>query len=167
MAKDKGIILEAEAATTPDEGVDLEFNPRATPIKDDIHLVEYLAYYGCSVGKGITITLAPRKVDYTKAPEEGVYVAAQVLALGACLPLPLFARQVLAFYHLAPTQISPGSWRVILGFAALGQLHKVSLGIEEFQYIYQLKPRQQNSYCFAPWKSREKLILSVPESDIC
>ena len=50
-----------------------------------------------------------------------MYIAAQVLALGVYLPLPAFAREVLVFYNLAPTQISPSSWRVILGFATLGR----------------------------------------------
>ena len=123
MAKGKGVVSEAEVAVSADEGVDPEFNPPATVIRSDGYLKEYLAYYNGRIGDDIRVALAPKKVDYSKAREEDgrVYIAVQVLALGVHLPLPAFAREVLAFYHLAPTQISPGSWWVILGFAALGQ----------------------------------------------
>jgi hypothetical protein len=167
MAKDKGVASGVTTAAATDVGVDLEFDPCDILLRDDEHLAEYLAYYNGKVGDGITIALAPRKVDYTKAPggDGGVYIAAQVLALGARLPLPSFAREVLAYYRLAPTQISPGSWRVILSFPILGQRQNVVLGVEEFRAIYFLKPLKGGSYCFSPRKDRGKLIQSVPESD--
>jgi hypothetical protein len=155
MAKSKGVISEAEVAVSADEGVGPEFNPPATMILDDGHLKEYLAYYNGRIGDDIEVALAPKKVNYSKAPEEdgSVYIAAQVLALGVHLPLPAFAREVLAFYRLAPTQISPGSWRVILGFAALGRSQDIQLGVEEFRVIYFLKPLKDNSYYFSPRKN--------------
>ena len=111
MAKGKGV------ATEVDEVVDAVgedcpvFNPPATAIQNDAGLKEYLAFYNGRIGDDIKVTLAPHKVDYTKAPEEegGVYIAAQVLALEVHLPLPSFVRKVLSFYKLAPTQISPDS----------------------------------------------------------
>ena len=95
----------------------------------------------------------------------GVYIAALVLALGVHLPLLDFVREVLVYYHLAPTQLAPGSWRVVLGFAALGRSQDVPLGIEEFRAIYFLKPLTKGSYCFSPRKDKKKLIDKVPESD--
>ena len=95
----------------------------------------------------------------------GVYIAALVLALGVHLPLPDFVREVLVYYHLAPAQLAPGSWRVVLGFAALGRSQDVSLGIGEFRVIYFLKPLTKGSYCFSPGKDKKKLIDKVPESD--
>ena len=94
-----------------------------------------------------------------------MYIATQVLALGVHLPLPSFVKEVLSFYKFSPTQISPGSWRVILGFAALGRSQDVSLGVEEFRAIYFLKPLSKGSYCFSPRKGKEKLITQVPDSD--
>ena len=121
--KGKGIAVEVnDALKAVEKEENLEFNPPASVIQDDAGLKEYMSFYNGRIGDDIKVTLAPRKVDYSKALEEegGVYIAAQVLALGVHLPLPSFAREVLVFYNLAPTQISPGSWRVILGFAALG-----------------------------------------------
>jgi hypothetical protein len=143
------------------------FNPPASSIPDNVGLVEYLMYYNGRIGDGIKVTLAPRKVDFTKAPtvEGGVYIAAQVLALGVHLPLPSFVREVLSFYKLAPTQISPGSWRVVLGFAALGRSQEAELGVEEFRTIYFLKPLKDGAYCFSPRKGKDKLITQVPDSD--
>jgi hypothetical protein len=167
MAKVKGIASDVAAVIAAVEEDCLEFNPPTSAIQDDAGLKDYMAYYNGKIGDDIKVTLAPRKVDYSKAPEEdgGVYIVAQVLALGVHLPLPSFAREVLVFYNLAPTQISPGSWRVILGFAALGRSQNAPLGIEEFRAIYFLKPLSKGSYCFSPRKGKEKLITKVPDSD--
>ena len=158
MAKGKGVVVEAEEAFAAVEKEDcLVFNPPASAIQDNVGLEEYLAYNNGRIGDGIKVTLAPRKVDYTKAPEEegGVYFAAQVLALGVHLPLPSFVREVLSFYKLAPIQIAPGSWRVVLGFAALGRSQEAALGVEEFHAIYFLKLLGKGSYCFSPRKGKE------------
>jgi len=168
MAKGKGVATEVDEAVN---AVEMEeycvFNPPASSIQDNIGLVEYLAHYNGRIGEGIEITLTPRKVDHTKAPtvEGGVYIAAQVLALGVHLPLPSFVREVLSFYKLAPTQISPGSWRVVLGFAALGRSQEAELGVEEFRTIYFLKLLKDGAYCFSPRKGKDKLITQVPDSD--
>ena len=136
MAKGKGVATEVDAAVN---SVEMEesrvFNPPASSISDNVGLSEYLMHYNGRIGENIQIVLAPRKVDFTKAPsvEGGVYIAAQVLALGVHLPLPSFVRKVLSFYQLAPTQISPGSWRVVLGFSALARSQEVTLGVEEFR----------------------------------
>ena len=167
MAKGKGAVSEVESAVSAAEDVDPEFNPPASAIRDDAGLKEYLAYYNGRISDDIEVALAPRKVDYSNALEEegGVYIAAQVLALGVHLPHPAFAREVLVHYNFSPTQISPGSWRVILGFAALGRSQGVQLGIEEFRGIYFLKSLGKGSYCFSPRKNKEKLITKVPDSD--
>jgi len=168
MAKGKGIAVEVnEALTAAEKEESLVFNPPASAISDDVGLMEYLMHYNSRIGNNIKVTLAPRKVDFMKAPKEvgGVYIAAQVLALGVHLPLPSFVREVLSFYKLAPTQISPGSWRVVLGFAALGRSQEAVLGIEEFQAIYFLKPLKEGAYCFSPRKGRDKLITQLPDND--
>jgi len=168
MAKGKGVATEVDEAVNAVEREELRvFNPPASSIQDNVGLVEYLSLHNGRIGEGIEITLTPRKVDHTKAPtvEGGVYIAAQVLALGVHLPLPPFVRSVLSFYKLAPTQISPGSWRVVLGFAALGRSQEVELGVEEFRSIYFLKPLKDGAYCFSPRKGKDKLITQVPDSD--
>ena len=167
MAKGKGIATKVDEAIFAVGEDCFAFNPPASAIPDDVGLEEYLAYHNGRIGDDIKVKLAPRKVDYTKAPEEegGVYIAAQVLALGVHLPLLSFVREVLSFYKLAPTQISPGSWRVVLGFAALGRSQEAVLGIEEFQAIYFLKPLKEGAYCFSPRKGKDKLITQVPDND--
>jgi hypothetical protein len=168
MAKGKGVATEVDAAVNSVEMEESQvFNPPASSISDNVGLSEYLMHYNGWIGEDIQIVLAPRKVDFTKAPsvEGGVYIAAQVLALGVHLPLPSFVREVLSFYKLAPTQISPGSWRVVLGFAALARSQEVALGVEEFRSIYFLKPLKDGAYCFSPRKGKDKLITQVPDSD--
>lgn len=86
-------------------------------------------------------------------------------SLGAHLPLPPFAWKVLSFYQLAPIQIGPDSWRVILDFEALCAHQKVNFGVEKFRSLYQLKHVRDKSYCFAPRKGIDRLIVDVPESD--
>ena len=67
------------------------FNPPASAIPDNVGLMEYLMHYNGRIGDDIEVTLAPRKVDFTKAPkvEGDVYIAAQVLALGGSSPPPV------------------------------------------------------------------------------
>ena len=63
MAKGKGVASEVEVDC-------LVFNPPASAIQDDAGLKEYMSFYNGRIGDDIKVTLAPRKVDYSKAPEE-------------------------------------------------------------------------------------------------
>ena len=78
MAKGKGVASEVEEAIAAVGEDCLIFNPPASAIPDDVGLKEYPVYYNGRIGDDIKVTLAPRKVDYSKAPEEegGVYIAA-------------------------------------------------------------------------------------------
>ena len=70
MAKGKGVVSEVESAVFTAEDVSPEFNPPASAIRDDVDLKEYLAYFNGRIVFDIEVALAPRKVDYSKAPEE-------------------------------------------------------------------------------------------------
>ena len=78
MTKGKGVATEVEEAIAAVEEDCLEFNPPASAIQDDAGLKEYMAFYNDRIDDDIKVTLAPRKVDYSEAPEEegGVYIAA-------------------------------------------------------------------------------------------
>ena len=94
-----------------------------------------------------------------------MYFAALILTLGVHLPLSPFVRRVLSFYRLVPTQIGPGSWRVVLGFEALCAHQRVVFGIDEFRSIYQMKlPKDKPGY-FSPRTGADKLILGIGDSD--
>ena len=69
MAKGKGTAVEVnEALTATEKEESLVFNPPASAISDDVGLMEYLMHYNGRIGDDIEVTLAPRKVDFTKAP---------------------------------------------------------------------------------------------------
>ena len=94
MSKGKEVVVE-----------ELSFNPHASTIRSYEQLLDYLGHFGYNRSDDIKISLAPKGFDMKKAPKEkgSVYIAALVLALGAYLPIPPFAREVLAHYQLAPT----------------------------------------------------------------
>ena len=48
-----------------------------------------------------------------------MYFQPQVFALRVHLPLTDFIRHVLAYYDVAPTLLTPGAWKTIMGFEAL------------------------------------------------
>jgi hypothetical protein len=167
MSKDKAVVVDVEQKGDGNQVSAEEFDPPPSVLKNDDALMSYLAYYNGQIGDDVQVSMAPKGVEYQKAPDEagGVYFAAQVLALGAHLPLPDFVRKVLVYYRLAPTQISPGSWRVLLGFDALGRSQRATLGVEEFRAVYLLKSLGDNCYCFSPRHGWSKMVLEVPTSD--
>jgi len=72
MAKGKGVVVEVnEALNAAEKEESLVFNPPASVIPDNVGLMEYQMHYNGRIGDDIEVTLAPRKVDFTKTPKVG------------------------------------------------------------------------------------------------
>lgn len=163
MSKSKAIVAGSEKAFAELQG-EKAFNPRPAPMINDEQMFAYLKRWKVSIGEGIKVTLAPVGINFKEAPAEvGVYFPILAMSSGAHLPLPNFARNVLTFYKLAPTQLKIGSWRVILGFEKLCQLCKLDYGLEEFRSLYGLSTNKDGSCFFMPRKG--KLISEISDCD--
>ena len=63
-----------------------------------------------------------------------------MLALRVHLSLTDFVCQVMAYYNIAPTLLTPGAWQTILGFKALCvDFTSSSYSLEDFVTVYTMK----------------------------
>jgi len=147
--------------------VGIDFDPRPVALRNDAELVSYLNKYQHRRGAGIGIHLCHGEVTYSDAaPEGGVYFTPMVLAMGVHLPLSSFVREMLCYYKVAPTQLGPGSWRVVLAFEALCKVQKSRCELDVFRALYQIRATKDGISCFAPRNSKSgRLITNTLSSD--
>jgi hypothetical protein len=147
--------------------VGIEFDPRPVSLRNDAELELYLNKYQHRRGAGIGIRLCLGEVTYSDAaPEGGVYFTPMVLAMGAHLPLSPFVREMLCYYKVAPTQLGPGSWRVVLAFEALCKVQKCRCELDVFRALYQIRATKDGISCFVPRNSKSgRLITNILSSD--
>ena len=90
----------------------------------------------------------------------------QVLALGLKLPMMKFVRSILAFYKIAPSQLSGVVWRTVLRFEALCILSVPDVcQWEVFSAAYALRKSSQDARYFMPQSGCKKIIVNMVESD--
>ena len=63
--------------------------------------------------------------------------------VGLCLPIPNLARKILLNFNLAPTQLMPKAWRIIICYVMLGEEVGRQLTLGEFLTYYVLKVNSQ------------------------
>ena len=109
----------------------------------------------------------PLKTDVTVAPpHDGVFIHPQILALGMKLPLTTFVHNVLSYFRVAPSQLTMGVWRILLGFEALcNRFLLEACGREEFYTVYMMRKGPQDARSFSPQKGCNRLIVNQPDND--
>ena len=84
----------------------MNFDPSLTVLHSQRDVVEYLKKH--HVLPNIVVEWCHPDTDVKVLPPEGgVYFYPQGLALGVHLPLSVFVHRVLAYYYIAPTQLTP------------------------------------------------------------
>ena len=63
--------------------------------------------------------------------------------VGIFLPIPNLARKILLNFNLAPTQLMPKAWRIIICYVMLGEEVGRQLTLGEFLTYYVLKVNSQ------------------------
>ncbi|KAB9384667.1 hypothetical protein FH972_027029 [Carpinus fangiana] len=95
-----------------------------------------------------------------------ICLSLHMLEAGFRLPVPRVIREVLHLLNLAPFQIHPNGWRVLVGMAILWpELHKdqgrPSLTAQEFLYLYTIYPA--NKEAIDTWKFHARKAGAVFE----
>ena len=85
---------------------------------------------------------------------------------GLRLPVHPFIMELLGHFGIAPRQLMPNSWRIVVNcmeiwLAANGDMIKVG----EFIYLYRLKESKEYGYYkLVPWERRTRIVRGLPLS---
>ncbi|KAM3207993.1 hypothetical protein ACQJBY_062964 [Aegilops geniculata] len=85
-------------------------------------------------------------------PHGAICVYAHALEAGMRLPLHPFFVEVLTYFNLAPTQLTPNSWRIMAGFLVLCRSADVPLSLAVFRRFFLLHHKHEIAWYF--FKSR-------------
>ena len=86
---------------------------------------------------------------------------------GLRLPVHPFIMELLDCFGIAPGQLMPNSWRIVVScmeiwlVATKGDMIKV----DELVYLYRLKGSKEHGYHeLVPWERRTKIVKDLPSS---
>ncbi|XP_048539235.1 uncharacterized protein LOC125518441 [Triticum urartu] len=85
---------------------------------------------------------------FTPPPERAVSLYAHALEAGVRFPLHSFFSQALTHFRLAPGQLTPSGWRVLVGFVVLCHDAGVQPSRDVFCYFFSLCPYTSGRYGF-------------------
>ncbi|XP_077229780.1 uncharacterized protein LOC143862603 [Tasmannia lanceolata] len=87
------------------------------------------------------------------------------LRAGLRFPMHPFFASVLQYYGLAPAQVAPNSWRLLIGFVYLiqGRLQR-NLSVPLFHACAQLKRHKGGGYIYISQHPEVKMITGIPSS---
>ena len=86
---------------------------------------------------------------------------------GLCFLFHPFVREIFSYLHLAPTQLVPNSWRILVSCMVVWMSANDGNVIrrDEFLHFYCLrKSKDPGYYEFKPWDRASRLILDYPSS---
>jgi hypothetical protein len=84
---------------------------------------------------------------------------------GLRLPFPQIVREVLNYFSIAPSQLVPNAWRLLIGCAALwaaSSNKERPLGLNTFLYLFQLKRTPDLGWWYFSPREKEALLSDVP-----
>ncbi|XBI07732.1 hypothetical protein VPH35_135587 [Triticum aestivum] len=98
-------------------------------------------------------------------PHGAVCVYAHALEAGMRLPLHPFFVDVLNHFNLAPTQLAPNAWRIIVGFLVLCHSARVPPSLAVFRRFFLLHHKHKIAWYFFKTRRGSRLrITGLPDS---
>ena len=88
-------------------------------------------------------------------------------ANGLRFPNHPFVKELFSYLHLAPTQLVPNSWRILVSWMVVWMSANYGDVIrwDEFLHFYRLRKSKDPSYYeFKPWDRASRLIIDYPLS---
>ncbi|KAM3208010.1 hypothetical protein ACQJBY_062980 [Aegilops geniculata] len=102
----------------------------------------------------------------TRPPERAVCLYAHALEAGARVPLHGFFSEALTHFGIAPGQLAPSGWRVLVGFVVLCHDAGVQPSTDVFRHFFSLAAFKLNGwYCFRTKDATGALFTGLPKPD--
>ena len=120
LATATAIDAESDLESHPGEGMLLK-NPRSSVATEDIRLWRYL--YGIRQSVEIRVPTAHERVDWVVPCWVAIYEL--MLKDGMRFPVPKLLRDVCDHYEIAPSQLMPNAWKVLMSLESLSIRHGV------------------------------------------
>ena len=113
--------------------------------------------YGIPLSVEIRVPIAQERVDWVMPGWVSVYEL--MLKDGMRFPIPRLIKDVCDHYEIAPSQLMPNAWRVLMYLESLSIRHGVDCELGEVLFSYYLKEQDKD-------KGRFKLIARVGRGPI-
>ena len=154
IATTEAIEAESDAESHPGEGM-LIRNPMSSVMPEDIRLWRYM--YRIPPSMEICVPSSHERVDWVVLGWVVVYEL--MFKDGMRFPIPRLIRDVYDHYEIAPSQLMPNAWRVLMSLESLSSRHGVDCDLGEVLFSYYLKEHDVD-------KGRYKLIARVGRAPI-
>ncbi|KAL5543291.1 hypothetical protein UlMin_011001 [Ulmus minor] len=148
------VDAESDLESHPGEGMLLK-NPRSSVATEDIRLWRYM--YGIPPSVEIRVPTAHERVDWVVPGWVAIYEL--MMKDGMRFPIPRLLRDVYDHYEIAPSQLMPNAWRVLMSLESLSVRNGVDCELGEVLFSYYLKEHDKD-------KGRFKLIAGVGRAPI-
>ena len=85
---------------------------------------------------------------------------------GLRLPVHLFIMELLGFFGIAPRQLMPNSWRIVVNCMEIWlAANEDMIKVGELVHLYHLKESKEYGYYeLVPWARRAKIVRGLPSS---
>ena len=93
------------------------------------------------------------------------YEAAFLCGLG--LPIHPFIMELLSHFGIAPRQLMPNSWRIVVSLMGiwLAAMNGDMIRVDELVYLYRLKVSKEHGYHeLVSWERRTRIVRDLPSS---
>jgi hypothetical protein len=89
------------------------------------------------------------------------------LRLGFRFPIPELVRRTLMYYDLAPGQLMPNTWRILLSISLLCERHNIQFGLGSLLHNYFLKEHvgDPGRYRLVPRRKKKEIVLHTTSND--
>ena len=85
---------------------------------------------------------------------------------GLRLPVHHFIMELLGFFGIAPGQLMPNSWRIVVNYMEIWlAANEDMIKVSELVYLYRLKESKEYGYYeLVPWARRVRIVRGLPSS---
>jgi len=152
-----------EASTSGRSGGVLTNSPASLVTSDHLHYLR--AIYGIPRSVELRAPLSNKRADWDIPGWTCFYE--YIIRLGFRFPIPPLARRLLVYYDIAPGQLMPNSWRILLSLTVLCEKYNIELNLGCLLHNYYLKEhvKDEGRYLLILRSNKFKLITETTSND--